>query len=97
MEATAAAAAAAAAAATLSGSTATAAVTLQTIVELQRDGLEEVVRRYSLISRRHKQHPNLVQLHYSQIESPFAELVVQECRGLLLDESDNWYARFPLI
>jgi hypothetical protein len=31
-----------------------------------------------------------VQLKYDQIDSPMRELLVQECQGLILDESANW-------
>lgn len=51
------------------------------------DGLRQ---RYAITAKRHGKYNNLVLLKYNQIESPFAERIVQECRGLILDESNNW-------
>lgn len=39
---------------------------------------------------RHRKYSNLVLLKYDQIKSPTYHPVVQECRGLILDENDNW-------
>jgi hypothetical protein len=52
--------------------------------------LDFLKSRYGITARRHKEHPQLVLLKYNQIESPFAEPLVRECRGIILDESDNW-------
>ena len=55
---------------------------------------EEIYKKlentYYIKHRRHKIYPNLVLFKYNQIESPFAELLVQECRGIILDEANNW-------
>lgn len=40
--------------------------------------------------KRHPKYPNLVQFKYDQIESPKDDPIVQECRGLILDEANNW-------
>ena len=32
----------------------------------------------------------LIQLKYSQLESKMSERIVQECRGLILDEANDW-------
>jgi hypothetical protein len=45
---------------------------------------------YSIKARRHPQYPNLVLFKYNQIESPMSERIVQEARGIILDENDNW-------
>ncbi len=57
-----------------------------------RDGgsLDDLKTRFAIDSTRHKTYPNLVLVKYNQIESPFAEPMVQEARGMILDESDNW-------
>ena len=35
-------------------------------------------------------------MHYDQLDSPKAQPIVQECRGIILDELDNWNVRsFP--
>jgi hypothetical protein len=52
-------------------------------------GLEDT---YSITSKRHRLHPNLVLLKYDQIESPFHHELVRECRGLILDENNKWQA-----
>lgn len=57
---------------------------------LIENGLNAAIEQYKLKVVRSQKNPNLILLKYNQIESPFAELVVQECRGLILDESLNW-------
>lgn len=49
-------------------------------------GLQNTIDKYKLISRRHKDFNNLVLLSYNMIESPMAEKIVQEARGIILDE-----------
>ena len=45
---------------------------------------------YAVKAVRHKAHPNLVLLKYSQIASDMSLPIVQECRGIVLDEADHW-------
>lgn len=52
--------------------------------------LADLTSRYGIEVRRHGTIPNLVQLKYNQIKSPMHEPIVQECRGLILDEDDSW-------
>lgn len=52
--------------------------------------LIDLEREYGIKATRHKRYPSLVLLKYNQIESPMAEPLVQECRGLILDETNNW-------
>ena len=54
------------------------------------DGLKLLEAKYGIKARRHCRYPNLCLLKYSQIDSPFSELIVQECRGLILDEAEDW-------
>jgi hypothetical protein len=63
---------------------------LHTIAFLRAHGLAELEHRFAVRGVRHRAYPNLVLLKYSQIDSPMAEPVVQECRGLILDEADDW-------
>lgn len=51
---------------------------------------ETLLADYSIKHRRHSRYPNLVLFKYDQIASPFGERIVQECRGIVLDEADNW-------
>lgn len=57
---------------------------------IREHGLSSLTDRFAIIAKRHGEFPNLVFLKYNQIESPMAEPVVQECRGLILDEADDW-------
>lgn len=52
--------------------------------------LDDLEARYAIRSARHPRYPHLVLLKYNQIESPFAEAVVREARGIILDESRGW-------
>jgi hypothetical protein len=52
--------------------------------------LEELRAKYAIDATRHKIYSNLILLKYNQIESPFAEPIVREARGIILDEADNW-------
>ena len=73
---------------------------LHTVAFLQQHGLAELERRYAVRGVRHRAYPNLVLLKYNQIDSPMADPVVQECRGLIVDEAAGWavvsfpYAKF---
>ena len=50
-------------------------------------GLENTVDKFKLIT---KQKGNLTLFKYNQIDSPFSFEEVKECRGLILDSSNNW-------
>lgn len=43
-----------------------------------------------IYTNRHSVYPNLVQFSYDQIESDKRNIMVHECRGLILDSTDNW-------
>jgi len=45
---------------------------------------------YNLKVRPHPEFANLVSFCYDQIDSPKADPIVLECRGLILDSQDNW-------
>eukprot|EP00759_Apiculatamorpha_spiralis_P009861 PhF_6_TR16970/c0_g1_i2/m.25640 len=66
---------------------------LEVIKELRQHGVEATVKKYSLRSRKHAKHPNLVLFHYD-FQCKFTDLVNQECRGLIVDTSDPAY---PLV
>ena len=57
---------------------------------LRQHGLAELERRFAVRGVRHRTFPNLVLLKYNQIDSPMADPVVQECRGIIVDEADDW-------
>jgi hypothetical protein len=52
--------------------------------------IDDLKTKYAIDAARHKRYPNLVLLKYNQIESPFAEAIVREARGIILDEADDW-------
>jgi hypothetical protein len=52
--------------------------------------LETLYDTYKIDAKRHPQFPNLVLLKYNQFDSPFSETIVRECRGIILDEKDDW-------
>lgn len=57
---------------------------------IREKSLSELCERYAIAAKRHGKHPNLVMLKYSQIDSPMGDPIVQECRGLILDEANDW-------
>lgn len=52
--------------------------------------LEQLTEKYAIKAKRHGAYPNLVQLKYNQIDSPITEPLVQQCRGVILDQDDSW-------
>lgn len=52
--------------------------------------LDRLAGLYHVSHKRGVRHPQLCCLKYSQIKSPMGDPLVQECRGVVLDESDNW-------
>lgn len=52
--------------------------------------IQELADKYAIKTSRHAQYNNLVLFKYNQIESPFGEAIVRECRGVILDELNNW-------
>eukprot|EP01012_Entosiphon_sulcatum_P032578 TRINITY_DN4141_c0_g1_i1.p1 TRINITY_DN4141_c0_g1~~TRINITY_DN4141_c0_g1_i1.p1 ORF type:complete len:560 (+),score=79.77 TRINITY_DN4141_c0_g1_i1:31-1710(+) len=66
---------------------------------LREHGLEKFLQQHRVAAHRHKTFPNLVQLRYRN-DCNFRQAVCRECRGLILDESENWrpvawpYAKF---
>lgn len=63
---------------------------IQKILRSRQDGIAHLKDRYAISTKRHSLYQNLVSFKYSQIDSPFSERVVQEARGIILDEKDNW-------
>lgn len=62
------------------------------IQEFFRNGgtREQLLGQYSIAAKEHKKYPNLVLFKYNQIASDFSKNIVQECRGIILDENDDW-------
>lgn len=57
---------------------------------LRTQGLKNLTQEYNIKVNRHSEIENLVCLKYSQLESPMGEKIVQQCRGIILDEVNNW-------
>lgn len=57
---------------------------------LIENSLEKLTEEFSIKVRRHIKYYNLVNLVYCQIESPTYHPIVKECRGIILDEANNW-------
>ncbi|MEM6597823.1 MAG: T4 RnlA family RNA ligase [Cyanobacteria bacterium P01_C01_bin.69] len=57
---------------------------------LKTKGLDALQAAFGIKVRRHDQLGNLVCFKYSQYESPMDEIVVQQCRGIILDEANDW-------
>ena len=57
---------------------------------IKEHGLESLSEKFSIIIKRHSEYNNLVLLKYSQIDSPMGNPIVQECRGIILDEDNDW-------
>ena len=62
---------------------------LQIQKQIREHGLDAIVEKYLLSKRSHSKYPNLHLLKYD-IFSPMGEKAVQECRGIILDEKDDW-------
>lgn len=62
------------------------------VVDFLRNGgtLNDLLTSRGILAKRHRSRPNLVLLKYNQIESPMGDPMVQECRGIVLDEADGW-------
>lgn len=63
---------------------------LAAVRALRGEGLDALAKRLALQTRRHREHPQLVLLKYSMIDSPMADPVVRQCRGLVVDDSDDF-------
>lgn len=59
-------------------------------VYLRIHGLGALVEQTKVRVTRHCDYPNLVSLKYDQIYSPRSDALACQCRGLVLDEADDW-------
>jgi RNA ligase len=57
---------------------------------LRQNGLELLCKTYTIKASQHQEFPQLFCLKYSQLESPMAEPIVQQCRGIILDSARDW-------
>jgi hypothetical protein len=61
------------------------------IQEYLRNGgsVDDLATTHNIKARRHKDYNNLILLKYG-IDAAFMNPMVRECRGIILDENDNW-------
>lgn len=64
----------------------------QLMLRTKVETLTTLEQKYALKIKRHAKFPQLVMLCYDQLESPMGSIIAQECRGLILDEQDDWRA-----
>lgn len=57
---------------------------------LREKSVDHLIEQYAIKVKRHSKYPNLVLFKYDQINSPMGEKVAQECRGVILDEANDW-------
>lgn len=57
---------------------------------LSKNSLDDLSMEFGIKVKRHNKYPNIVLLKYDMIRSPMHNEIVRECRGLILDEADNW-------
>jgi len=67
---------------------------IQEFLRTTDNAIPVLQEKYGIYAKRSVKHPSLIQFHYDQIESSGSEIrscqLVMECRGIILDESDNW-------
>lgn len=63
---------------------------LEVVEFLKNNSLHQLLEKYPILHNRHPKFNNLIQFHYIEHGGMFDENIVKECRGLILDESDNW-------
>lgn len=56
---------------------------------LNSGSIDELAKKYFVKSRRHSHHPNLIGFSYA-IGCKFDQPFHSECRGIILDEANNW-------
>ena len=57
---------------------------------IRENGLQTLADKFSIHIKRHKEFENLVLLKYDQLNSPLGNPLVQKCRGIILDEANDW-------
>lgn len=63
---------------------------LEVVKFLKQNSLNDLCNKYSIIQKRHQKYSHLVLLKYDQLNSDFSQNIVKECRGIILDELNDW-------
>lgn len=50
----------------------------------------EITAKYAISAKQHPKYPQLWMMKYNQIASDMSDPLVQQCRGIILDEADDW-------
>ena len=59
---------------------------------LRQYSLDKLIAQKGIITNRHRDYPNLISFCYHQLNSPKLHPITKECRGLVLDEANDWGA-----
>src|SRR3990167_7965385 len=57
---------------------------------LRSNSVQSLCDKYSILAKQHSKYPNLYLLKYDQIKSNMKDSLVQECRGIILDQDQDW-------
>ena len=60
------------------------------IAYVKKHGLDKLKSGLAVSAKRHSEYNNLVLFKYSQLDSPMGNKVVQQSRGIILDEDNDW-------
>lgn len=58
---------------------------------LREKGLDSLIKEHTITAKSHKKYPQLVSLSYDQLKSDFKQVIVQQCRGIIVDTSNNFH------
>jgi hypothetical protein len=63
---------------------------LEVVEYIKQHGLDDLCQKHFITAKRHGKYNNLVLLKYDQINSDFNIKFVRQCRGIILDEANDW-------
>jgi tRNA splicing ligase len=64
--------------------------TLELVEYLRENGTKKLEEQHRITIRAHKTYENLISLTYNQLKSDLKNPIVRQCRGIILDTSDNF-------
>lgn len=63
---------------------------MKTQILMREKGIDHFSKKYKLKTQRHEKYSNLVLLKYDLIKSTMSSPYVQECRGIIFDEKEDY-------
>ena len=63
---------------------------LQKLLRRSKQDAFDQLDEWAIKRSRHGKYPNLILFKYHQLDTPMSQPVALECRGVILDEDDNW-------